>query len=268
MKNKEKIDLVIVATVRPDILEITLNSFNDKLLDNFDMRAIINVDPVGTRGVGGQQDDIVNLCKKYFANIVFRCPKEPSFSQAVRWCWSQVETDLFIHLEDDWCLKKSINSENLLQACTDNNVVSVRFNRRNISTIYNQLSLNPGMFRTAYIKELLTIFNPDKDPEAQFNNKYFSGKPLAFATFPQPKFLSYESNEVFIIDTGGMWRKLHRFYKWDSTKNTETIWRHKKSRIWHTFTHIIKYHLFLAWLRLRYCKKINGNGTTSRRQAR
>ena len=64
---KIKIDLILIATLRPEILEITLNSFYHKLLKNFNVRLIVNVDPIGdTRYT---QQDVINICKKYFPNI-------------------------------------------------------------------------------------------------------------------------------------------------------------------------------------------------------
>ena len=111
---KIKLDLVLVATLRPEILEITLNSFYHKLLKNFDVRLIVNIDPIGDKRY--VQQDIINVCKKYFPNIIFRTPNSASFSKAVQWGWQQVKSEIFFHLEDDWCLKKNVDAK-LINKC-------------------------------------------------------------------------------------------------------------------------------------------------------
>ena len=90
---KIKIDLVLIATLRPEILEITLNSFYHKLLKNFNVRLIVNVDPIGDEKYSQQY--IINLCNKYFSNIVSRTPISASFSKAVQWAWQQTKSDIF-----------------------------------------------------------------------------------------------------------------------------------------------------------------------------
>jgi hypothetical protein len=45
-KVQEKLDVVVIATLRPQILDVTLNSFYHGLLKDFDVRVIINVDPI------------------------------------------------------------------------------------------------------------------------------------------------------------------------------------------------------------------------------
>jgi hypothetical protein len=76
---KIKIDVVLIATLRPEILEITLNSFYHKLLKNFDVRLIVNVDPIGDKKY--TQQDVINVCKKYFSSVVSHTPQPPLFQK-------------------------------------------------------------------------------------------------------------------------------------------------------------------------------------------
>lgn len=126
---KPKLDVVIIATIRAELLHMTLSSFTDKLLHQFDCRAIINVDPVGETD-RNTQTDIVNICRAYFPEVVFTCPPKPSFAKAVKTAWTQVQTDLFFHLEDDWILRYEIPAQDLLALMQDPDVVSVFLNKR------------------------------------------------------------------------------------------------------------------------------------------
>ena len=61
-KNKIKLDVVIIATLRPEILDITLNTFYHRLLNNFNCRLIVNIDPIGDQDCNYK--DIIRVCKK------------------------------------------------------------------------------------------------------------------------------------------------------------------------------------------------------------
>jgi hypothetical protein len=144
--------VVVIATLRPEILDITLNSFYHKLLKDFDVRIIINVDPVGEIGVS--QSDVIAVCKRYFKNIISNSPMTPSFSRAVFWCWEQVNTNIFFHLEDDWCLKSNVDKTIALRPFSFDDIIQVRLNStRNTKfrldngyVISEVFSLNPSFF--------------------------------------------------------------------------------------------------------------------------
>ena len=177
--SNNKLDVVLIATIRPEILHITLNSFKHKFLDftDTDIRLIANIDPLGESQY--TQENIADICRLYFNDVIVRMPKTSSFSDAVKWCWSQVDSDFFFHLEDDWCLKSAIDNSIIIRSFDDVNVVSVRLNlTRNSKFRIDKegrvhspsLSLNPSVFRTAYIRELLSRFDTNRDPEKQFSH--------------------------------------------------------------------------------------------------
>jgi len=86
----EKIDVVVTATLRPEILNLTLQSFYTRFLRQFKQsRLIINIDPIGDKRYG--PDNILKICRQYFKEVIYRCPPKPSFSDAVKWGWEQVE---------------------------------------------------------------------------------------------------------------------------------------------------------------------------------
>lgn len=103
----EMIDITMTATLRPEVIEQTLKSFKEKMFKKHEARLIINIDPVGRMSV--EQWEIVKLVKGFFPNVIARCPDDASFPVAFKWTWSQVESSIFFHLEDDWALLKEID---------------------------------------------------------------------------------------------------------------------------------------------------------------
>lgn len=224
--NKQALDVVVVSTVRPDVLKITLDSFFNKLLYQFDVRLIVNVDPVGEVG-SYSQEDVLQVCRHYCQDIVFRTPETPSFSEAVKWCWQQVQTPIFFHLEDDWCLKRNIDST-ILSLFDNDKLISIRLNLTSNKKfdhdkqyVYCEgLSLNPSFLRTTYIKELLLAFDVSADPEKQFYKKW------ATKTYSSPLFIYYgkANDSSIVIDTGTRWRKAKAFKKWNFSNKKLMTW--------------------------------------------
>ncbi len=230
-------DVVIIASIRPRILELTIKSFMSKLLTS-DVRFIVNVDPVGEKY---SQQDVIDVIRKYSNNIVSRTPDKSSFSDAVRWCWSQVESEYFLHLEDDWCLKKNVDINSVIKILSENDVQGIRLNLSRNKKDANEsgfvesdgLSLNPTIFKTSFIKTLLPIFDISKDPEKQFRvkkiaNFYYYGLP---------------GESSYVIDTGKKWRKYMGLTKWSPTE-TNITWKNGNKKKYYYF---LKYNLFLIF---------------------
>ena len=75
------IDVTITACRRRELLFKTLNSFLENALSRYSFRIIVNVDPVGV-----EEDSYksVELCYWFATPVVYRCPKEPNFSDAYK----------------------------------------------------------------------------------------------------------------------------------------------------------------------------------------
>lgn len=226
MSKNNNIDVVVTATLRPEILNLTLKSFNNKFLKQFKhKRLIINIDPIGDESKSVQ--DILNICEKYFDNITYNSPSTPSFPKAVKWCWEQVESEYFLHLEDDWLLKKQINKNILFETLKKNkNIMSIRFylsRNSKMSTLGNQycfsntFSLNPSLVKLSFVQKLLIRFDTALDPEKQFND---------IKNSEYQKFLLYgtKNDGYFTIDIGKKWRKLKKFNKPDISLSKNKSW--------------------------------------------
>ena len=273
-----KLDVVIVATIRAEILRMTLDSFCKNFLHQFKIRVIVNVDPIGETDKNTQMD-IVEICREYFDEVIYNCPENPSYAKAVVWGWNQVKTDLFLNLEDDWILKRELDFEEVTAPFADPNVVNVCFNKFGIEQAladmqqrkyemnwYDNLfihrpyiSYNPGLFRTAYMQKLAEKLDIHKDPEFQWNPSN-----NMTADYPKPVFLWRMSQESLLIDTGSRWRKVHDIRK-HGGPNTETYWhKHISNSVGRRIfgklrqaNRLRKYYFIKRNWKRKYCQPLN-----------
>lgn len=105
------INVCITACIRPEIIEKTLSSFQRYFWKDMDIRAIVNIDPVG---VGFNQVTIADVVSKYFMDNTIRTPRIASFPNAFKWTWLQTDTDYVLHLEDDWELLRDVDVDEMI----------------------------------------------------------------------------------------------------------------------------------------------------------
>ena len=105
--SNNELQVCLIATRRPEILEITLESFNRNLFCNFSVKNFFaNLDPAF--GDLAQHKLTKECIRDYFPNAIINEPKEASFGHAVKWAWGQFNSGLALHLEDDWKLEESV----------------------------------------------------------------------------------------------------------------------------------------------------------------
>lgn len=246
---RNKIDVAITATIRPDVLELTLSSFYKKFLHQFQAtRLIVNVDPLGEEGRAAE--DVLAVCRRYSPEVVSRCPSQPSFGSAVEWCWDQVQSAVFLHLEDDWLLKKQIPWEQVCaRLAASDDIAAVRFNlTRNPGSDPPRspcLSLNPSVIRRAFIEQALPLFASGLDPEKQFRNC----APLAHWKF---LYHGAPGESASVIDIGKYWRRLHDFQKWPPGSSVVSWQRGRASISAQRCYHRLKYLFFMLYWASRF----------------
>ena len=236
---KPKLDVVIIATVRADILRLTLASFTKKLLHQFNCRAIINVDPLGETDRNTPMD-MVNICREYFAEVIHKTPHKPSFAKAVQWGWQQVQTEFFFHLEDDWILKRQIKANEFMQPMQDKKICGFVLNRTPNAESESAFSLNPCLLRTACIKEMLKSMDVNKDPEFQFNK----------TTNSKLQILKHISNNPIVVDSGRIWRRKYFIGKGNSI--SRPTWYAKTDNKIKSIPRQIRYEFYKQFWRLLY----------------
>lgn len=105
------IDVATTATLRPDLLRFTLESFKPLFEQHDDWRLILNVDPIGE---SCSQDDVLGVARDYFDTITVNLPTKPSFPDAWKWCVSELKADLVFWLEDDWELTGEVDLQEMM----------------------------------------------------------------------------------------------------------------------------------------------------------
>lgn len=165
------IDLTMTATRRPDLIAITLASFQENLFERLPVRTFfLNIDPIWGSEEDG--DRVEEIAKSYFTTVVRR-PAEASYGGAVKWLWQQPETEWFLHLEDDWILSHKISLKRLRQQMGMPGVVQIaianwtRLQRRRKRPV---IGVGPLFASSKFARHAGVLMNPDLDPDKQFRN--------------------------------------------------------------------------------------------------
>lgn len=112
------IDITVTAALRPGIIRDTARSVADHFLACLPRgcraRAIVNIDPVGEENV--TQEEVEEIYRAIFPEIVVFKPERPSFPLAVRRVWQEVQASVAFHAEDSKLLIRPVPVERILQA--------------------------------------------------------------------------------------------------------------------------------------------------------
>lgn len=225
------LDIVTTGLSRPDLLDLTYKSFLTGGIKNLPpFRIIINIDPLGR----SNRDECISVAKKYCKSPLIRTPEEPSFMGAIKWGWSQVQSDYFLHLEDDWILNNQVNFHDWLSHLNNDNrtIQSVLLMKKPYQHNY---SFRPNLAKSAVCK-LAPSLPLSGNPEKKVGEIIRSMGLVS---------LDY-GRSYGITDTGRKWAKAHGLRKdetpssWFQPRHSGTIqrleyklllalWRHKVS---------------------------------------
>lgn len=245
--NLDLIQVACTARITPQLLEITFSSFSEGLLNQFNRKELfINIDPIGDGK--HQVHDVLSVCYKYFDTVTVNTPPVGNFSLAAKWVWEQINSEFFLHLEDDWLLNKKISKTKLIYELFSNeNVASVRLNReRSIKNkCLQKISLNPVLIKTAYIKQALKLYSENLDPEKQLSIPPLSNhlKHWKHLAYGEKRGRSLEGG--FVTDVGKYWRKAQGLSK--LIEQNKSTWDQKES----SYIDILKSFVFYKTIKLR-----------------
>ena len=246
-----KIDIVTTALRRPELLQITYDSFFSQVSNLPAARIILNIDNIGE----GSIDESIAIANRYSSDVVLRIGSQPNFSNAINWCWSQLSSPLFVHLEDDWFFRHKISFESWvshLRSSKASQSVLVMKRRRPVNSL--RYSFRPNL---AWSREVAKIgwIPANVNPE-----KFVSGQSeiLTSSDYGQ-------DCRRYIEDTGRIWSKAQGLQKADeggkwfvNRKSTlVTQWRYKLSVLrWSLLSIMQKEENYLGNLRraLKYFK--------------
>ena len=204
-----KIDICIQATLRPGILERTLESFNKNLFGRWnqdhDYRCICNIDCIGDEN--RSPDDVVTVLQKFFGNkTICIINGVPCFSHAVIETWKRVESEFFFNLEDDWILNKKIDIEKMIKIMQSNPIMaSLRLPKGPWKK--HAFSQNPSLIRTSWMKIIIDKIRFHESVEVQLYNIKYIKDDWLFGLYP-----AFAGSPI-ITDIGREWRDTHNFKK-------------------------------------------------------
>ncbi|MGO4440732.1 glycosyltransferase family 2 protein [Rhizobium sp. RAF56] len=225
----DQIDVCLVATRRPELLEKTLRSFHDNLFKAFEIRRIIaNIDPLF--GSASDQDECVALIRSYDPDALIRLPDAPNFAMAVASNWSASSADFIFHLEDDWLLNRPIHPDQLQSFVECPSVGQISFNHANkrwdrrkrgpfcyarekMRFLNRKLPFGPkrptfltgpSFFRGSFARRSAELIDPAFDPEKQFCRGL--NRPLERYVADYRNLIVGEIDAYYIEDIGRQWR--------------------------------------------------------------
>lgn len=217
------LDATMTATRRPDLIDITLRSFDSGVFHGMEKGTLyLNIDPVW----GDDRDDaeVEAVCRRHFPSVVVRRPEAPSFGAAVKWLWSQPRSDWFLHLEDDWVVSRPIASDLVRREATKPNLAQIRLanwsrlrRRRKLLTF----STSPGFVRSEFARLASRFMNPALDPEKQFRDGLNPALQNAVAGY-EVRYHGGMFTPELALDIGREWREQRQIRK--AFVNGTSVW--------------------------------------------
>ena len=218
------IDITTTATIRPELIDSTFKSFTENMFTkSSNVRLIINIDPIGDDNC--TSDDVLNVCKKYFSNIIVNTPETPSFARAVIWCWSNTISETVFHLEEDWKLLNHVNIGNLISIINScRNLVSLRLSKEVLENIpyvvrekeymiVPRLSLNPTLFKGSFVRDISKLMTTEKNPEKQLRDSDKTERGLYLKNVKHSVYIPKKGSNCIVEDIGRDWMKNSKFEK-------------------------------------------------------
>ena len=226
------INITTTATLRPELLDRTYNSFCNNLFGSkpSNCRLIINIDPVGGNY---SKYDVLDVAHKYFDYVTYNVSKEPSFPKAWKWCWDQVNSGFVFHLEEDWELLRPVQIEDMMSILDRNkHLATLRMLKMNVPgnlTFFRSKYLvkdgflqaqdrsvsfggNPQLIKGVFVEQARKYLLVDRNPEKQFR---VTSPDLWENVVSKWDYGVYtrEGYGALVKDIGREWRRKHGFDK-------------------------------------------------------
>ena len=226
MKN---LTFTTTATIRPSLLDTTYSSFcsNLKGVDFKSSKLIINIDPLPEFQTN-KIDEVLKVANKYFGNVIYNTPNVANFPLALKWIWSNVDTEYSFNLEDDWILKKTVNIRNLITTLeSSKRAIGVSLNAYTFNANKFRFRLSPCILEGNWVRKVYPYLNGKMCPEQQIRKTI--PKSLIKPMLNYPPYSSKEGGVKIVTDTGRKWREKRNLHRNDNgTKTGFTTWKKGK----------------------------------------
>lgn len=237
-----EIDIRIVATRRPDLLERTLDSMLHVGLKRFKVAAVVmNLDPA----FGGFEEDRAagEILLSLFPDATIYRPQQPGFGAAVKRLWQLPGSRPFFHLEDDWIAREPFGVERVAEAFETGHAAvtplsaeqkapagaqySTRRLRHRIfgipyrTEIVTRLGTSPKFLSAPFAAACAHVMDPALDPEKQMRPKRNPALAQIIAK-ERNLFIRATDGGPLIVDIGRQWRDKRKIRK--IVQNDVSIW--------------------------------------------
>jgi hypothetical protein len=222
------IDFTTTATIRPELLEITYESFS-KNFDGIDLkksRLFINVDPAPEDSLN-LREAVVETAKKFFGEVVHNFPSSPNFPLALRWAWTNTSTEYVFNLEDDWILTEKVDINDIINILKKRSYsIGVSLNAYVFGKDVNRIRLSPCLIRGGWAREAASYLQEKICPEQQLRKTIPIDLRKPMLNYPD--YQNPREGKVIVKDTGREWRKTRKlernvdpiegFVRWKKTE--------------------------------------------------
>lgn len=208
--NEDTLSFTTTAMPRPDIIEKTYASASRMLLD-IDLKKCtlyINIDNFPNHECSEKKEEVIKIARKYFGNVIPNMPESPNFANAVKWCFSRIETYYNFHLEDDWEILTPMKINNFNQFFIPPHVQQVALRAWKFAG--SNFWLSPSFMRGTFCRTVADKMNNEQNPEIQIRGMKGQFKNDAFITFP------FDHRAVVLRDLGRNWMKVQNFNRGDA----------------------------------------------------
>lgn len=170
---------LLVSVVRPEILERTLSSFKENVLNNKMDQSVcfMNVDP---NPIDDRAELMVEIARKYFKEVIPNITTQGNFAKAMKWLYSAVPDDeqFFFKLQQDWLIIDKIDMNEMIKMMDKYHSVSIRAYMSSTAKYMNA----HGLHKTKFYKELIPKLDEKCNP--QINIRELTAGDKGFALYP------------------------------------------------------------------------------------
>ncbi len=224
--DEKTLSFTTTAMPRPELIETTYSSFSRNLqgIDFKKVTLYLNVDSFPDKNEDHKRQEVVDIARKYFGNVIVNLPDSPNFAMAVKWCFSKIETFYNFHLEDDWQLISPISISSFNQFFVPPHVQQVGL--RAWKFVRSDFWLSPSIIRGTFCREMSEKMNVTDNPEVQLRTLKSIYRNESFLYFP------FDPKAVILKDLGRNWMKSKNynrgnkdFVQWEIRENGKGIQR-------------------------------------------
>ncbi len=199
MKVADQIEFCTTATVRPELLRRTYQSFSDNIagVNLKDCALYITIDPLPKKS---DKDAMIQVASEFFGEVRYYFSKVPHLTNAVKRCFAKVQKPYSFYLQDDWVLTREVDMDKMLKHLVeihgkDNTFVQVRLptsHNRDVKK-RNRVFLSPALWESDRGGYLISTLDSRFNPEYQLRLR-----PFKSSLWP-------EITKVYVEDIGREW---------------------------------------------------------------